>query len=111
MEDHIVSNQKIEEFRMYLTENEKSDATVRKYVREIKELQQYLAGEPIAKGKVIEYRKILQEKHQATTVNGKLSAINRTPTAAVSRHSSSAESSCLGMIDSGRRLPFTRSTI
>lgn len=76
MEDHIVSNQKIEQFRMYLMENEKSDATVRKYVREIKELQQYLTGEPIAKGKVIEYRKILQEKHRATTVNGKLSAIN-----------------------------------
>ena len=76
MEDHIVSNQKIEQFCQHLLENEKSDATVQKYMREIRKLQQYLAGEPITKGNMIIYRKVLQERNRASTVNGKLSAIN-----------------------------------
>ena len=76
MKDHIVSENTIEKFREYLIESEKSDATVQKYIREITDLKKYLAGEPVTKGKLISYRRILQEKKRATTVNGTLSAIN-----------------------------------
>lgn len=76
MNDHIVSEKTIEQFQTYLIENEKSDATVQKYIREMKALKNYLAGEPVTKGKLISYRKILQEKKRATTVNGTISAIN-----------------------------------
>lgn len=76
MEDHIVSDRRIELFQEHLIENEKSDATVQKYVREIYKLQHYLAGTPVTKGSIVAYRRILQEKNRATTVNGKLSAIN-----------------------------------
>lgn len=70
MKDHIVSENTIEQFREHLIESEKSDATVQKYIREIMELKKYLAGEPVTKGKLIFYRRILQEKKRATTVNG-----------------------------------------
>lgn len=62
MNDHIVSEKTIEQFQTYLIENEKSDATVQKYIREMMALKNYLAGEPVTKGKLISYRKILQEK-------------------------------------------------
>ncbi|MGN0158877.1 MAG: tyrosine-type recombinase/integrase [Brotaphodocola sp.] len=76
MEDHMVSEEKMEQFRSYLTEFEKAKSTVKKYVREVKELQKHLAGEKLTKKKMIAYREELQKKHQARTVNGKLSAIN-----------------------------------
>lgn len=45
-------------------------------MREVKCLAEFLQGEDIQKEKMIEYRKILQEKYQARTVNVKLSALN-----------------------------------
>ena len=76
MNDHIVSEKTIEQFQAHLIENEKSDATVQKYIREMMKLKKYLAGEPVTKEKLIRYRKSLQEKKRATTINGTLSAIN-----------------------------------
>ncbi len=76
MMDHIVSERTIKQFQEYLIEQEKADATVKKYVRELTEFCGYLAGRPLAKSELIQYRGILQEKHKAVTVNVKLSAIN-----------------------------------
>lgn len=45
-------------------------------MREVKCLAEFLHGEDIQKEKMIEYRKILQEKYQARTVNVKISALN-----------------------------------
>lgn len=57
MEHHIVSKSKIEQFQISLTEQEKSDATIQKYVREIYELKRYLSNRPITKAIMIDYRK------------------------------------------------------
>ncbi|MGN0158422.1 MAG: tyrosine-type recombinase/integrase [Brotaphodocola sp.] len=76
MEGHIVSEETIEQFRIYLIEQEKSDATVQKYVQEVEKLQKYLDGTALTKQKLIAYRERLREKLQASTVNGKLSAVN-----------------------------------
>ncbi len=76
MKNHIVSEKSVNEFQWFLAENEKSDATIQKYVREIEKLKEYLAGEPVTKGKIIAYRALLQNENRASTVNGKLSAIN-----------------------------------
>lgn len=69
-------NDCLREYRAYLAENEKSHATIQKYVRETVWFIQFLHGEEITKTKMLEYRERLQEKHQARTVNAKLSAIH-----------------------------------
>ena len=74
--NHIISDKTIWQFRDYLIENEKSEATLQKYLYEVNALKDYLNGETITKSKLMSYRRLLHEKNQATTVNVKLSAIN-----------------------------------
>lgn len=71
-----VTEKMIKKFQQYLQEEEKTESTVQKYTKEIEQLAEFLQGEDIQKEKMIVYRKILQEKYQARTVNVKLSAIN-----------------------------------
>lgn len=63
-------------FRKDLAENEKAEATIRKYLHEAEKLIEFLNGREIRKELIIEYRELLQEKYGARTVNGKLSAVN-----------------------------------
>ena len=69
-------NEILRDYRMYLTEHEKSHATIQKYVRELVWFLSFLQGEELTKAKVLEYREQLQQKHHARTVNAKLSAIH-----------------------------------
>ncbi len=71
-----ITDEMIRNFRKYLEEEERAEATIEKYMREIKRLAEFLHGEELQKEKMIEYRKILQQKYHARTVNGKLSALN-----------------------------------
>ena len=71
-----ITGQEIEEFRVYLRENERAAATIQKYIREIELLSEYLNEESITKEKLLQYRELLRDRYQAGTVNGKLSAIN-----------------------------------
>lgn len=71
-----VTERMIANFHKHLQDEERSAATIQKYMREVKCLAEFLQGEDIQKEKMIEYRKILQEKYQARTVNVKLSALN-----------------------------------
>lgn len=71
-----VTKKTIADFLKHLQDAERSAATVQKYMREVKCLAEFLQGEDIQKEKMIEYRKILQEKYQARTVNVKISALN-----------------------------------
>ena len=64
------------DFKECLYNDEKSRATVVKYVRSVELLSEYLAGEEITKERLIEYRDGLLESRKAQTVNGCLSAIN-----------------------------------
>ena len=69
-------NEILREYRIYLTEHEKSHATIQKYVRELVWFLSFLQGEEPTKAKVLEYREQLQQSHHARTVNAKLSAIH-----------------------------------
>lgn len=74
--NHIIADETIQQFRDYLIENERSTATVQKYTHEMQCLKAWLGGEPVTKTKLLQYRQLLQERNQATTVNVKLSAVN-----------------------------------
>lgn len=76
LSNHMITEETIEQFRDYLIENEKAEATIYKYIHEIECLMEYFAGEPVTKKQMILYRQYLQSINQARTVNTKLSAIN-----------------------------------
>lgn len=67
---------KLQEFKRYLYENEKSSSTIEKYMRELIKLQQYADGKPLTKELLISYRDQQLGRFQSGTINGKLSAIN-----------------------------------
>lgn len=63
-------------FKDALYNNEKSKATIDKYVRSIERLSEFLDGRDVSKELLIAYRDELLKKCKAQTVNGALSAIN-----------------------------------
>lgn len=75
-ENAKITEEMLSRFQRYLKEEEKSAATIQKYMRETRNFARFLNGGDIQKEKVIAYRVFLQKKYQARTVNGKLSAIN-----------------------------------
>lgn len=74
--EHQITEKEITGFRKYLMENEKSEATMEKYLHEIRNLSRWLDGRPLHKTELIAYREILKDQYQPVSVNGKLSAIH-----------------------------------
>lgn len=66
----------LQNFKDVLYNNEKSKATIDKYIRSIERLSVFLDGRDISKELLIAYRDELLKKCKAQTVNGALSAIN-----------------------------------
>lgn len=66
----------LQSFKDVLYNNEKSRATIDKYVRSMERLSEFLEGRDISKELLIRYRDELLQKCKAQTVNGVLSAIN-----------------------------------
>lgn len=71
-----ISENGIRAFEAQLYLNEKSGATVAKYVRAVRECAAYLQGKELTKPRLLEYRDFLQKKVKVQTVNGELSAIS-----------------------------------
>ncbi len=67
----------IEAFRLQLMEEEKSAATVEKYLRDVRQLQHWLAGQPPDKAAVIAFKQDLISRYQPDSVNSMLVAVNR----------------------------------
>ena len=72
----IITKSAIHEFESRLYMNEKSKATVKKYVQAVRRFAEFLDGGEVTKIRLIEYREHLQTQNKAQTVNGALSAIN-----------------------------------
>lgn len=73
---HQEREKQLHEYVKYLYENEKSEATIEKYKRELQRLFVFLESRELTKEILVEYRQKLQETYQVRTVNGKISAIN-----------------------------------
>lgn len=76
MEERRITEADMEKFQKGMLENEKAEATIKKYVREAECLKNFLDGRCLTKEILLEYRDWLIKKYQAQTVNGKLSAVN-----------------------------------
>lgn len=83
--EHILETGCLEQFESILRTNERSRATIEKYMRDLRGLLQYLGGEAqtadgrgqvLTKELVVAYKQQLQAKYSPASVNSMLAAIN-----------------------------------
>lgn len=74
---HILTNEKLAEFEKHLKQEEYGDATIEKYLRELRVFQEWMNGRAVDKEIVAGFKAYLQgENYAPCTVNAKLSALN-----------------------------------
>ncbi len=66
-----------ERFRRFLIAEEKSPATVEKYLRDVRQFYAFLGEEKISKERAIAYKAALRETHAPATVNAAIASLNR----------------------------------
>ena len=71
-----ITREIIKQFRDYLISEEKAEATVKKYVRDVEFFHCWLDGVEITKPLVLKYKAQLLESHSATGANGVISSLN-----------------------------------
>ena len=71
-----ITEKQIQKFKKYLINEEKSDATVEKYIRDLTAFAEWLGGDIPYKGRVIQYKECLIERYQTASVNSILSSLN-----------------------------------
>lgn len=62
----------IRRYALYLQEQERSAATIRKYLRDLTALQCWLKGAPLTKCALIDWKEMLVAAHAPATVNSML---------------------------------------
>ena len=72
-----VTPAKIEAFGQYLRDQERSAATIEKYVHDVRALAAFLNGREISKGLLLEWKEALIEAYAPASVNTMLAAANR----------------------------------
>lgn len=77
MKGKVITAKMIAEFREHLILEERSAATIEKYIRDIRSFVIFEDGEEITKETVITYKKQLQKKYAVRSVNSMLASINR----------------------------------
>ena len=75
MKSHNLTVRKIEAFRKHLIEEEKSEATVEKYIRDIKAFFAF-SGSEICKDTVIAYKQKIIDEYAVRSINSMLASIN-----------------------------------
>lgn len=75
----VITEQSIKNYQEYLYEEEKSSATIQKYVRDVKKLMAFAGGEELTKKRMIEYKEALKEckRYKTSSINSYLVAANR----------------------------------
>ena len=72
-----MSRRQILQFRSSLIEDEKSRATIEKYLRDLEVFFRFVGEEDITKGLAIHYKEYLVQKYAPSSVNSMLAAVNR----------------------------------
>lgn len=71
-----ITANKVSEFRDILITDEKSPATVEKYIRDIRTFAEWLGERCVDKHTVLEYKAYLVRKYMPSSVNSVLSSLN-----------------------------------
>lgn len=78
MSEKCLSIRNIQEFSEFLRKEERSQATVEKYVRDIRTFDTFLGEDKqISKERVIAYKKYLSETYKVSSANSMLAALNQ----------------------------------
>ena len=73
----VITERQIEAFARFLADGERAPATVKMYVRTVKELTVWLAGREVTKELAVAWKEHLSEQsYTPATVNVKLAAVN-----------------------------------
>ena len=75
MEGLMVEEGQLERFREYLKDEERSELTIEKYLRDIKAFSSFLNGRMCNKRLVMDYKQELMERYKPTSVNSILAAL------------------------------------
>ena len=75
----MITEEKILQYQEYLYEEEKTTATIKKYICDLKKLMDYLSGREITKKLMVEYKEALRKEkgYRLTSINSFLVAANR----------------------------------
>ena len=74
--ERILRSKKLQEFEMYLTDEEKSVATIEKYMHDVHCFADFVAGSVISKQAVMKYKTKLGEAYAVSSANSMLAALN-----------------------------------
>lgn len=72
----MITAKLIEQYAVYLQEQEKSPATIEKYIRDLTALCEYLSGAGVTKTDLLLWKENLMERYAASSVNTILAAVN-----------------------------------
>ena len=72
----IITNEMITKFKNYLICEEKSKATIEKYVHDVAVFAEFMHGDELCKETILEYKADLTQKYAPKSVNSILSSLN-----------------------------------
>lgn len=77
MDDRILTKNVIDDFATWLREEEKSNVTIEKYIRDVSAFYRFVEQVQVDKDKVIEYKnKLIVEKYAVRSINSMLASLN-----------------------------------
>ena len=76
MQKRKMTNELIKKFENYLYEEERSDNTIGKYLRDVRAFYQFAGNKDLQKADILEYKKQLCERYAPKSVNSILSSLN-----------------------------------
>lgn len=75
--DSVITPMRIKRYAAYLREQERSAATIRKYVHDLTALEEFLAGRAVTKELLLEWKEGIVGSYAPASVNTMLSAVNQ----------------------------------
>ena len=76
MKKIVLNDRKIKEFEIYLREEERSRATIEKYMRDVRFFYTFAGQKEIDRQTVIDYKNSLAENYAMTSANSMIAALN-----------------------------------
>lgn len=77
MKNSTITEEMISDFKRKLINEERSTATIQKYIRDVHAFALFVGTQALDKALVIQYKSILMEKYTPVSVNSMLAAVNR----------------------------------
>ncbi len=76
MQERVITQEQLRQFKLYLYEEERSEHTVAKYLRDVRRLAVYAGDRQLQKADVLTFKRHLCERYLPGSVNSMLSSIN-----------------------------------